>query len=267
MTSLLAGRWWAHPPDELVDFKMKIRASIVSFLLVGLVIVIALIMQQGGLRDLKRGDVSSSYQPIGLGEQVPSTVKGWTGIDEPLGPTEFLQSAVEKNLNYDDMVNRRYVKGDSVFGVYAGYWSPGRMPVQKVASHTPDRCWSENGWNCEEAKFPVILEADGKTLRPAYWRRFTPPGGSQDTFVLYWHLVGGELYDYGTGFNQRINPVAWWKETLHYAFKGSSEQFFIRLTSNKPFEEIWDEVGVQEIVGALAELGLVADAKRPVTGE
>lgn len=133
---LRAGRWSEHQHVVLANLAMKIRPRSISFGLVGLVILIALVMQLGGIRDLKRGDVSTSYQPIGLSEQVPYSVTGWSGEDEPLGPTEFLKSSVEKNLNYDDMINRRYVKGSNVIGLYAAYWTPGRMPVQKVALPT-----------------------------------------------------------------------------------------------------------------------------------
>lgn len=227
------------------------------------ILIGGLVLQLGGMRDLKRGDTNSIVKPIGLAERVPLSIHGWAGFDESLGATEFLQSSVEKNLNYDDMVNRRYTKGTTVLGVYVGYWTPGRMPVQKVASHTPDRCWSENGWTCLADRFPYEVPTGQAVLFPAYWREFTAPGSQKPTYVLYWHLVGGEPYDYGGGFNQSLSPVAWWKETLHYAFKGSAEQYFIRLTSNKPFEELWDDPGVQEIVAALAELGLADENAAP----
>jgi hypothetical protein len=94
------------------------------------------------------------------------------------------------------------------------------------------------------------------SLKPAYWRSFTPPGGTEPTQVLYWHLVGDELYDYGHGFNRRPGFLRWWRDMLRYAFAGSREQFFIRLTSNRPFEELEADAGFQAIVDALGELGL-----------
>jgi hypothetical protein len=236
--------------------------SVVVMALAGVVLASALWLQGGLVRDVKRGDTTREMQPIGLAARIPRQAGDWVGSDEPLGPTEFIQSAVERNLNYDDMVNRRYQARGRSLGVYVAYWSPQRMPVQKVASHTPDRCWSETGWRCEEHARWRDLRAGDQMLRPAYWRTFLPPGGGGTMHVLYWHLVGGELYDYGEGFNQMLNPLAWWRETLHYAFMGSADQYFIRLTSERPFEEIWDDPGVQEILAALAELGLAADAGR-----
>lgn len=234
----------------------KSQAIAVVFCLVAF--TTGLVLQAGLIRDVKRGDTSSPAQEMGLTERVPTELNGWRVRDEPLGPTEFLKSAVEQNLNYDDMVNRIYQNNDTTLGVYVAYWSPGRMPVQKVASHTPDRCWSENGWSCREFDriTGLTVGEDGPEITPAQWRVFQPPQSEESTYVMYWHLVGGDLYDYGEGLNKSLGPIAWWKETLHYAFKGSAEQYFIRLTSNRSFEEIWNEPGVEEIVAALAKLGL-----------
>lgn len=194
------------------------------------------------------------------GRTVAQNPNGWSGRDEPLGPNEFVLTAVEKNPNYDDVVNRIYRRSGDSFGLYAAYWSPGRMPVQKVASHTPDRCWSENGWTCESLRAGEQVPWQDGTLKPAYWRLFATPGSaSAKQYVLYWHLVGGELYDYGTGLNRKPNPIQWWRETVHYALKGSADQYFIRLTSDWPFEEIWQDPGFQEVLSALAKLGLKAE--------
>ena len=218
-------------------------------------------------RNAKDGDTLSPVRHIQLGATLPKAVTGWKAADEPLGSTEFLQTAVEKNLNYDDMVNRVYRSGGRSFGVYVAYWSPGRMPVQKVASHTPDRCWSENGWTCEAMRIEAGLSAGDHRLLPARWRLFRPPveGGAKQ-YVLYWHLVGGALYDYGDGFNQRPDPLQWWRDTLHYALKGSSEQYFIRIMSSQPLEELQADAGFQEVLGALAKLGLAAAEKPKAEG-
>jgi hypothetical protein len=239
---------------------MRMRNAI--WLISIVVLASGLVLQFVRMRDVNSGDTRSQIRPIGLGELVPLNPKGWSGRDEPLGPNEFIQTAVEKNLNYDDVVNRIYRGGSGSFSLYAAYWSPGRMPVQKVASHTPDRCWSENGWTCESLRAGEKVPWQGGALKPAYWRLFATPGSkSAKQYVLYWHLVGGELYDYGDGFNQRPDPLRWWRETVHYAIKGSADQYFIRLTSDRPFEEIWQDPGFQEVLSALAKLGLAEVAE------
>lgn len=229
-----------------------IAISVAACVLLG-----ALALQVMRFRNSRLGETSREAHPVDLAERIPLSVPGWLGRDEPLGPTEFVQSEVKKTLNYDDCVNRVYTNGSRTFGVYAAYWSPGRMPVQKVASHTPDRCWTENGWKCVKMRFPDNVSCGGVNLRPAYWRIFSPPGdASGREYVIYWHLVGGDLYDYGGGFNQRLNPFKWWRDTLHYALKGSAEQYFVRVTSNQPFTGLEDDPGFARIVAALGKLGL-----------
>lgn len=231
--------------------------------LFALVVLVAACGLQGlRLRNLKDGDTQTTARRIELAATLPKAVAGWTASDEPLGPTEFVQTAVEKNLNYDDMVNRVYRSGARSFGLYVAYWSPGRMPVQKVASHTPDRCWSETGWTCEAMRIDENVKAGDRRLLPARWRLFRPPvAGGAKQHVLYWHLVGGELYDYGDRFNQRPDPLTWWRDTVRYALKGSSEQYFVRITSAQPLAELQGDPGFQEVLGALAGLGLAVPPK------
>ncbi|MEN9637475.1 MAG: hypothetical protein RL077_5879 [Verrucomicrobiota bacterium] len=221
------------------------------------ILVAALGLQFVRLPHLEAGDTQTATKQVNLAGRLPKAIAGWESTDEPLGPTEFLRTAVEKTLNYDDMVNRVYRQGERSVGLYVAYWSPGRMPVQKVASHTPDRCWSENGWTCEAMRIDDQLKAGDRRLLPARWRLFRPPvAGGPKQYVIYWHLVGGELYDYGDRFNQRPDPLKWWRDTVHYALKGSSEQYFIRIMSSQPLEEFQADPGFQEVLGALAKLGL-----------
>ena len=196
-----------------------------------------------------------------LASSIPAEISGWTVRDVPLGATEFLSGEVEKVLNYDDVVNREYVRGGDVFGVYVAYWSAGKMPTQVVASHTPDRCWTENGWRCVDMKFKHLEELDGVNLQPAEWRLFEPPAGGQPTYVLYWCLVGGRAYDYGARFNEIPSPMLWWKSAVQQLILGSREQYFIRVTSSVPMESLWNDPGFAEVMRSVAGLGLVEKAK------
>jgi hypothetical protein len=227
---------------------------------VALVLVACVILQFVRVRDVKEGDRAAPARPVSLNQRVPEKLAGWDGHDEPLGPNEFLRSVLERTLNYDDVVYRVYTRRGVSVGVYVAYWSQGRMPVSKVASHTPDRCWPENGWTCEERRFPVVLSAGNVTLLPAPWRRFLPPGGGSPEYVTYWLLVGGKLFDFGESFNGTPSLIAWWRDSVKYAVLGSREQLFIRLSSNRPFAELCDDPGFQQIVRALAKLGVDADS-------
>lgn len=199
-------------------------------------------------------------QPRGahLQRYIPADLPGWQQRDLPLGANEAVAREAEKILNFDEVVNREYRRGEIVLSVYVGYWSAGRMPTRLVASHTPDRCWTENGWQCLEMKFHESRSVAGAALLPAEWRLFRPPSGAPTTHVLYWHLVAGELYDYGARFNAVPHPLLWWKDAVRQALKGSSEQYFIRLTSNVPFERVWSDPGLVQVLQGLRELGLDA---------
>lgn len=159
-----------------------------------MILFVAVALQKLKMRDTKEGERDAGTRPVMLNQRLPRELPGWSGRDEPLGSTEIVRSAAEKILNYDDYTYRIFSRAGSGFGVYVAYWSSGRMPVQKVASHTPDRCWSENGWSCESLRAGVKVHWQGGALKPAYWRLFATPGSkSAKQYVLYWHLVGGGI--------------------------------------------------------------------------
>jgi hypothetical protein len=191
-----------------------------------------------------------------LNDHIPQAAAGWSVADVPLGPNEFLVNQVERILNYDEFVFRQFSRGRDSFSVYVAYWGPGKMPTRLVASHTPDRCWTENGWRCLDMRFKESEIAPGVQLQPADWRLFEPPGGGPAQYVLFWHLVEGKAYDYGERFNAVPHPVKWWKDAVQQALFGSREQYFIRITSDRPFELIRDDPAFIELLEGLGRLGL-----------
>lgn len=241
---------------------MKLGFSILSAVVV---LAAAGALQFVRVRDVKEGDQGMERRPVALTQRIPAAIPGWSGRDEPLGANEVVSTAVERTLNYDDYVFRIFRRGGTTLGVYVAYWAPGRMPIPKVASHTPDRCWTENGWRCLEMKHGIAVAAPGMDLLPAQWRIFEPPsaGLSQQEHVFFWHLVGDRLYDYGERFNAKPRIVDWWRDTVAYATSGSEAQYFIRVTSNRPFEQLEGDPGWQEILAALGALGLAAQPPNP----
>jgi len=197
-------------------------------------------------------------RPKHLAGAIPGRVPGgWMARDLPLGPTEYVEEVVERTLRTDDILNREYRRGRVTFGVYVAYWGAGKMPTRLVASHTPDRCWTENGWSCEEVRFNVPTTAAGRALAPAQWRRFRDPGGGT-TYTMFWQLIEGRSYDFGDRFNAIPSPLEWWKDAVQQAVYGSREQYFVRLTSSVPFEEIWNDPGFVAVLSGLEKLGLGA---------
>jgi len=59
---------------------------------VSVVLLVAGVMQVVPFRDVQHGDVSRPAAPAALAKAVPLQLPGWTGRDEPLGATEFIQS-------------------------------------------------------------------------------------------------------------------------------------------------------------------------------
>ena len=119
-----------------------------AWLLAAGVLLAALVAQ--GLGSLR---TPPPTRPPHLAEKISARPAGWTSQEVPLGASEFMANEVEKVLKYDDFINREYRRGADRFGLYVAYWGPGKMPTQLVASHTPDRCWTENGWHCLEMRF------------------------------------------------------------------------------------------------------------------
>jgi hypothetical protein len=204
-----------------------------------------------------RGEfIAQTDYPIpDLQAKLANLPEGWTAEDLPIGDTELLRALSEKTLRYDTYIFRRYRRANIEFTVYAAYWSPGKHPPQMIAQHTPDMCWTLNGMICEEMRFNLRTTFEEGELWPAQWRKFKSPSG-QIIYTMFWHLVGERPFDYGNQFYSLPDPITFWVEALKFAVGKRKPQFFIRLTSNVPPEQIWNEEAVQGALKGLAHLGL-----------
>jgi hypothetical protein len=208
-------------------------------------------------------EIPQPVQRARIAALVPSRLAGWEVKDERLGQTEILNEAVLRTLNLDDYVYRRFTRGGGSFTVYAAYWARGRMPTRLVASHTPDRCWTENGMRCVDMRFRQIYQLGGQELLPAEYRAFTPPNDTEKTYVAYWHTVEGKIYDYGARFNAMPHPWLWGKDIFAQAAYGSREQLFVRIASSMPLEQLWSDSDFQVVMTKIADLGLWRPAEKP----
>ena len=231
------------------------RSAYVGLGIAVLVLGGAVALQLLRVRDLSAGDVNSARAAGFLKGKVPEALPGWQARDEPLGATEVVKGQVEAILNYDDYVFRVFTRGTTRLGVYVAYWKRDRMPVSRVASHTPDRCWTTNGWTCESMSFNEVWSIAEQSLQPAQRRVFVSPASTREN-VAFWHLVNGKAFDFGERFTLFTHPGKWIRDTVSYAALGSEEQYFIRLTSDRPFEELKGDPGWEELLKALAKLGL-----------
>ena len=192
-----------------------------------------------------------------LSEVIPSAVPGWKVRDHELGDTESLRKRSEELLNLDDFVYRSYDNGRIRFDVYIAYWMPGKMPVRLVNAHNPDRCWSQTGWTCTDSASEVERQAKGQDLLPAQWRTFVKEGYTNH--VIFWHIVDGEAFSYGRHGNRPPITLVF-QDMLRDGIGQEKEQFFVRVSSETPLDEIWDNPTFQQIMSELADLCLTDGA-------
>ncbi len=218
-----------------------------SLYAIGLVLLAAVLLQ--GYVLFSRPEVTKQGE---LEELIARDIRGWTVEDLPLGQTEEVINQVEGRLRFDDVISRVYRSGDVQVGVYIAYWEPGKMPVRLVGVHTPDTCWIQNGWSCTERESNLQKEVVGQNLKPAEYGIYEIESAVQH--VLFWHIVGDRIHTYEQQGMHSLTAA--WEDIFRYGLNQRQEQYFIRVSSNRPFEEIWFDEGFRELMGDIAGLGL-----------
>ena len=219
-------------------------------LIVGTVVVSSGIL----LQLVPRPTSKEPTKPPHLEELLPKSFPGWDIAPMELGETEAVRHATTKTLQFDDHVFFDYQSDEANFQVYAAYWGPGKMPVQLVATHTPDRCWVENGWKCTQHEFAKEIHKKSYKLLPAESRTFTLHNQTQH--VLFWHLIDGKPNTRGKTLTTAPDPMKWLKGFWKHLWIDHSEQYFIRITSDEPIERLWNEPIFLETIERLGKIGL-----------
>lgn len=195
-----------------------------------------------------------------LDDFIRNEIPGWTARDLPVGETEFVATAVERILRYDDVLYRSFEREGVNLAIFVSYWGRGKSSVREVAAHTPDRCWTTAGWKVHTIENQVPMDYHSFQLMPAERRKFTFHGTPMH--VTFWHIVGGEPFSTGSRFNLVPNPVTFIRDFFQEMRVGRQEQYFVRITSNVPFSEIEFEPAYLAILEDLKTLGLQWDPKR-----
>lgn len=197
---------------------------------------------------LFRGPVEVSPKYTGNIREIIPTAKGlpdWKVKDAPIADTPEMQRQVDELLNFDDAVFRIYEKGGLRVSVYLAYWRPGRMQAKDIGRHTPDVCWVAAGW--EQTRKDTLSDLrlrNGARVSVAEHRAFFARG--QTEHVLFWHVVGAATHSYKTGGR----PPWYWivTDTLRWGLNQRPEQFFLRISSNRPVDEWMNADLVQSII-------------------
>jgi exosortase len=162
---------------------------------------------------------------------LPAQADGWNV------ETRSDLSLFQSTLRTDLLAERGYLHGDRATGIqidlYLAYWRPGQAPASFVATHTPDACWPGTGWNAQpispsHAALPFL----GSWLPPAESRLFTNSGFPR--YVWFWQVYDNKPVPFESPYSARdLLHLAW-----HYGFRHDASQLFVRVTSNRPWNEI-----------------------------
>ncbi|MFT5836970.1 MAG: hypothetical protein ACI9ZV_000471 [Candidatus Azotimanducaceae bacterium] len=196
-----------------------------------------------------------------LDQLLPEDIHGWESRNVPLSSTPSGEERVFEVLRLDDYFSREYVRGDTSVMVYVAYWLPGSEPYSSVAIHNPDSCWVIAGWDVKERVSARKKELAGCSLKQHEWGIYEKNG--VEYYVMFWHLLGGVP-------NEHIEKMVWtqsgvdsFKRQFYFVFNMfqmgldlGRDQLFVRISSNKPFEELQDDPNFVRIIDHLRVLGI-----------
>lgn len=224
------------------------RRYLPFFILPAVILAVALSLQV--FASVRRSPPRPAPSLAGI---IPTELPGWTGRELPLGETEELKNQVAATLRFDEHVSRLFTRGGVMVTLYAAYWRPDKVPPRAVGVHTPDTCWIQNGWTRLDRTSSVPLSiGPGLPLKPAEFGVYSLRGNTQH--VYFWHLVGGQAYSYEQdGLHSLVAPF---QDMVSFGLEQKQEQLFVRLASNVPFPEIWNDPGLATLLSSLARLGV-----------
>lgn len=198
-----------------------------------------------------------------LGDLIPEEIEGWESREVPLSSSPTGEERVLDVLDLDDYFSREYSRGDTRVMVYVAYWYPKSEPYSSVAIHNPDSCWVIAGWDVKERESSRVTDLGGLPLKQHEWGIYEKNGAA--THVMFWHLLGGEPNDYIEKMVWTQSGVDSFKRQFYFVFNMfqmgldlGRDQLFVRVSSNKSFEELEDDPHFQRILAELESIGIVA---------
>ena len=213
---------------------------------------------------------------------VPGGLAGWESYEVPLADSEVLSGLIGNALAFDSYGYRLYRSASSEVTIYVAYWGPGKVSTTDAGVHNPDSCWTNAGWTRAKRLYGAEFSLGGRALKPVEYGIYERPGEGPATGkmlrmpVVFWHLVGGEVNRYETqwsgyksGLQGRIDRVPILIEDLKkYGLNQRREQMFVRITTDKPFEEMLKNRDFVNLLNSLAPLAIFEGAtwEKP-TGE
>jgi EpsI family protein len=142
--------------------------------------VIFLLLAATGLLLYGRGSAERTVASEPL-SQIPDTIAGWTGVDQPIDP-ETLEV-----LGRGDFLSRVYTKAQekTPIGLFVGYFPSQRTGV---TIHSPKHCLPGAGWAFESSEYATLTGADGRAHKVG---EYIISNGDHRQFVIYWYQAHG----------------------------------------------------------------------------
>ncbi len=180
---------------------------------------------------------------------LPASAPGW-GIETSRDLYRFAGVLRTDHLAQRTYFRRRAGHVDQVT-LYLAFWPEGQASVGAVSAHTPDACWPGSGWVPQDVPDArVALHVGAVFLPRAEHRLFVDEGYPQQ--VWFWQVFDGHLVDIeSTRSVPSLIGIA-----LKYGFRKGGRQAFIRVSSNRPWEEISGEPFVADFFNSVRALGL-----------
>lgn len=197
----------------------------------------------------QRPAVSAPDEVFDPDKLLPPHSEGWRVItaDDLYQFSDILQTQHLAQRTY----LRRGGERTEQITIYIAHWAPGQAPVSMVASHTPDACWPGAGWSAEKIPTPQLaLDLAGRALPPAEYRFFTR--GPAQQHVWFWHIYDGRVINYRDPYS----VPALLEIALRYGFRREGSQYFVRISSNLPWNDLEHEPLLHQLQLNLDRIGL-----------
>ena len=158
-------------------------------------------------------------------------------------------------LRTDYLAQRTYLRatpaGPEQITLYLAYWPPGGR-LGRLCRLAHARCLLAGaGWVAAAVADPrADLEVAGRPLPPAQHRLFSNGGYPQN--VWYWQLDDGRVVDVGS--TRSVGALL--GIALRFGFRKGGAQLFIRVSSNRAWQDISGEPLIADFLGRARALGL-----------
>lgn len=165
---------------------------------------------------------------------------GWRQVSNP-GIARFADA-----LNTDILHEETYLRDGVQVTFYMAFWPAGQSSLGSVGLHTPDLCMPGAGWTL----LPPPPAMERYPLPDP--RRFSFEKNIYPQHVWFWHYYGG----YPVKELPGLYPWQLAPYLLRRPVSSAAAQWVIRVSSNRPLEQLADEPLLKEFFDRLRTAGL-----------